>query len=455
MIPLKRFFTVVLILLFYSGHAWGDEFRLVPSIGAKEEFNSNILMVTGAQGINRDFVSIFSPGIEMVDRSDRLDTDLSAQLDRVDYSHYRELSATNQAYNGKFLYRATPLLNISAGAGYSINSNPSLDYGSTSAIQPGTIVTFSTTSNPPGPSPSDPGSSETGQTGTNQNNNGQASQSIPASIVPPPVVSLPVKRFTSSLFTDYQLSEKTSVVTSYSFATDIYEQPTYRDMSHDVNAGLVYDLGKYLSALKGRVNVDYNAFYLSDSRTFSTSCTVGISRDFDEVWSVSIDGGISRTWTEVFAIVYSQNTPTSLIAVQERQNNADWGSVAKVSLNYRGERLQGNLAYVRDISLAPGLNGVAEQNFYLITTQYRLTYEFSALLTTSYTTYKSNPSTFSGQIIDQRTFDGNAGIRYQFSPDTAVDVSYEYTLIRYPASDANAPRQLVFIGVRTQFPFLE
>ena len=131
MILLKRFFffTVVLILLLCPWHAWGDDSHLIPFIGGKEQYNSNILFVTEPQGPKKDFVSIVSPGIEMVDRTDRLDTDLSAQLDRLDYSRYRDLSATNQAYNGKFAYHVTPLFNISGGAGYSINSNPTLDYG--------------------------------------------------------------------------------------------------------------------------------------------------------------------------------------------------------------------------------------------------------------------------------------------------------------------------------------
>jgi predicted porin len=439
MIPPGRFLTVVLILLLCPWHAWADEFRIVPFIGAKEEYNGNILMVTEAQGVNKDFISILSPGIDLVDRSDRFDTDLSAQLDRLDYSHYRELSATNQAYNGSFLYRATPLLNIAAGAGYSINSNPSLDYGSASAIQAGTVIPMAS-SNPTSP----------GQTST-----GQANQGISVASAPVPVVSLPMKRFIASLSSDYQFSERTSVVASYNFYNDIYEEPTYRDMAQSVSAGLVYDLGKYLSSLKGRIDVGYSAYYVPDSRTYSATCTVGISRDFDEVWSASVDAGVSRTWTEFLGIGYVQNTPTTLMAVQEQQYNSDWGQVAKVSLNYRGEQLQGNLAYIKNISLAPGLDGAAEQNSYSLTSRYRLTYEFSALVTTSYNTYKSDLLNYSAQVINQQTFDANAGIQYQFSKDTALDISYEYTLIRYPAADANAYRQLVFIGVRTQFPLFE
>lgn len=456
MIFVKRFCIVVLVLLFCPWQSWGDESRLVPFIGAKEEYNGNILMVTEAQGVNKDFVSILSPGVEMVDRTDRLDTDLSAQLDRVDYSHYRGLSATNQSYSGKFAYRATPLLTFSAGAGYTINANPTLDIGTGRGIPFGTTIstqtgtaTSPTHSNPPAPDPS-------GTTGTSSSSaDSHALQGNTTSIAGLPVVSLPLKRFTTSLSANYQLTEKTSAITSYNFVSDHYEKPSYRDTSHDVNTGLVYDLGSYLPLVKGRLNVDFSSYYLPDSRTYSTACIMGLSRDIDEAWSASVDVGIRRTWSEIFVSEWVPNTPDTQQWTRVRHDNHSWGWVASASLNYQGERIQENLAYVRDLSLASGLNGAAERNAFTLTTQYRLTYEFSGLFAASYSQYKSDSSNYSANVIDQRTYDGSAGFRYEFSRDTAVDVSYDYTLVRYPISDANAYRQLVFINLRTQFPFLE
>jgi hypothetical protein len=448
MTPLKPFLAVVLILLLCPWPAWGDEFRLAPFIGVKEEYNSNVLLVTEAQGPKRDLVSIVSPGIEMVDRTERFGLDLWAQVDRLEYYDNRDLDATNQAYSAKFADHATPRLNISAGAGYSIDSNPTLNTGPAApGPQPGAYVPLP----PPGPpGPPDP----PGTGGSAASNAGQGNQAIAdwqKSLLP--VVSVPVKRYTASFSADYQLTEKTLATTSYNYVSDYYDNPSYHDMAHDVSAGLVYDFGKYLSAVMGRLNVGYGSFYLPDSRNDNATCTVGISRDFNEFWSVLVDAGLRHTWSEIFVLAVD---PTTRREVRVRQDTVGWGWVADVSLNYRGERTQGALAYVRDLSLAPGLNGAAERNALTLTTQYRLTYEVSALLTTSYNMYKSDPSTYSAQVIDQRTVDVNTGIRYEVSKDTSVDVSYDYTVIRYPAaSDAHAYRQFVFVGVRTQFPFLE
>ncbi len=446
MILLKRFFTVVIMLLLCPLHTWGDDSRLVPFIGVKEQYNSNILFVTEKQGPQKDFVSIISPGIEMVDRTSRLDTDLLVQLDRLDYSRDSELSATNQAYNGKLAYRATPLLNIVAGAGYSINSNPTLDPGEQGpALKYGTTVIVTTPSNPLNP----PASNPPAAVPSNSPN------PPPVSVVPVPVVSLPVKHFTASLSADCGLTEKASGMISYNYATDDYKKPAYRDASHAVNAGLVYDLGAYFPLVKARLNAGYNFFDLPDSRTNSITYTVGFSRNFDEVWSISLDGGIRRTWSTVYISQWVQITPDTQQWTRTRYDNHNWGEVASVSLNYRGERSQETLAYVRDLSLASGLNGAAERNAVTFTTQYRLTYEFSAFLTASYGRYKSDSSTYSAQVIDQRTGDVNVGMRYEFSTNASVDVSYDYAMVSYPVADANGRRQIFFISLRAQFPFLE
>jgi hypothetical protein len=392
----------------------------------------------------------------MVDRTERFDADLSAQLDRLDYSDHRDLSATNPACSGKFTYRATPLLSFSSSAAYSKNSNPTLYSGNPGqSIQPGTIIQLGGDQTTSSNNPPDTGQTDSGQTNTGQSDKGQTGQVVSASSTPLPVVALSVKRLTASLSADYRLTEKTSVIGTYNYANDYYEDPAYHDTSHDVNAGIVYDFGTYLPTVKGRLNVGYASFYLPDSRTFSTSCTIGMSRDFDELWSMDIDGGIRRTWSEIFTIGYVQDTSTTLQAVQVREDSSGRGWVVSVALNYRGERTQESLAFVRDLTLAYGLNGVAERNGLTLSTKYRMTHEFSALFSTSYAVLKSDPSLNSGQAIDQRTFDINAGIRYEFSKDTAVDISYDYTRVGYPGYDANAYRQFVYVSLRSQFPFWE
>ncbi|HTR44742.1 MAG TPA: hypothetical protein VMH06_03450, partial [Thermodesulfovibrionales bacterium] len=229
--------------------------------------------------------------------------------------------------------------------------------------------------------------------------------------------------------------------------------------SHDLNAGIEYDLGEYVPAMKGRANIGYGHYSFTDSRTQKITGTVGLSRKIDEVWSVSVDGGVIRARSTV-----SVSQPVPIVVGQEivgyylvpgQESNAGWGWVGKASLDYSGESMNGSLGYTRDLRPASGYNGAAESNALTLSAQYRLTYELSVLLTSGYYTLKSDPSQFSSQIINQKTFIVSPAVRYEFSRDVALESSYEYIKIDYPASNTSASRQVIAVRLSVQHPFFE
>jgi hypothetical protein len=401
----RRYFFLVIVLLSFPSLVWGNEFRLVPSISVKEEYNDNIFFA--ANDIKRDFVTTISPGLEMVNNTDRLDTYLMARLARFDYADNRELSATDQLYNGKFRYHATPLFNISAEAGYVRDSQPGRD------IQTSGII----------------------------------------------LSTVPRNRYNASLSADFQFSEKTALGVSYTFGRDDYGSMRYvDDVSHDVNAGLVYDLGQYFQRVKGRANLGYSDYVFSDSRIDSVMGTVGFSRDFSETGSILIDGGIRHTWSEISTYqLWPVFLPTFFYyeRVKVKQNNDDWGWVGNVSLNYKGELGNGSLTYNRDITSASGLNGAVERNALMLSAQYRMTSEFSILFSAGYYTNKSDAGQFSTQVIDQRTIRVNPGVRYEFSKNIALESSYDYTAVDYLDSNTSANRNLLSIRLYLQYPIWE
>ena len=384
-----RLLIIVILVLYCPLFVLADEFRLVPSIAVKEEYNSNILLST--YDVKSDFLTTISPGIEMVDRTDRLDTDLLVRLDRLEYADNRDFSSTNQTYNGKLRYLITPLFSVSAEAGYVRNSNPTLNIETTGIA----------------------------------------------------MAAIPWDHFTSSLSTDYKITEKTVAAVSYTYGRDYFERTGYvDDISHDVNVGFVHDLGQYLPAVKGRINGDYSYYYFANTRIDSVSGTVGFTCQLNEFWNVLVDGGVRHTWSD-FSLA------------QFQLENSGWGWVGKVSLNYNGEYGNGVLSYLRDLTPAYGLGGAAEQNALTLSTQYRVTHELSILLSAGYYTLKSDPTEFSPQVINQRTFHINPGVRYEFSKDVNVEASYEYTMVDYPAVNTEANRNLFTIRLYIQHPFLE
>src|SRR5208283_4686180 len=183
------FLIVFLAVFFCAALARADEFRLVPSVVVEEDYNSNFEFVT--KGGKSDFITSLIPGVEMVDNTGRLATDLVLNAARLEYADNSALDATNYMFNGSVQYGVTPLFTISGSAGYSRNSNPNLSIAPTGFVS----------------------------------------------------VAVPVDRLSSSLSADYKLTERTEVVASYSYGADYYNNPAYLDdISQNVKAGLVYDL---------------------------------------------------------------------------------------------------------------------------------------------------------------------------------------------------------------------
>jgi|SRR5208283_130270 len=388
-----------LLVLLFPAFAWGDDFSLTPSLSVQEAYNSNILL--SATDIRKDFITTLSPVVEMVDRTGRLDTDLLLHLDRLEYAENQGLSGTNQLYNGTLKYLVSPLLSVSGGAGYSRNANPTL-LGIGAA---GFITT-----------------------------------------------AVPWSHITYSGSAEYQFNEKTLGTLSYSNGRDYYENPNYlSDRTRNAGAGLVYDLGKYFPSVKGRMNVGYSYYAYPNTRINSAMCTVGLSKDFDEVWSFQVDGGINNTWSAVSIPVQIINFGLIMVPV----NKEGLGWVGDASLNYKGELGSGSLTFSRSLSPAYGLNGAAEQDALTLATQYQFSYELSALFSTSYNTLTSLGSEFSSQSISQQYFRINPGVRYEFSKNMALDASYEYDMVDNSAGNTKADRQLFSVRFYIQQPLFK
>jgi len=72
MIYYRRCILIAVVLLSCPSLVWGNEFRLVPSISIKEEYNDNIFFLT--DDIRNDFITTISPSLEMVNNTEKLET---------------------------------------------------------------------------------------------------------------------------------------------------------------------------------------------------------------------------------------------------------------------------------------------------------------------------------------------------------------------------------------------
>jgi len=403
----KSCFIFILFILLSPSLLWGNEFRLIPSVSLKEEYNDNVLLSTDT--VKTDYITTLSGGIELVNRTDRFHTDLLLRLDQLEYAKNNEFSATDQLYKGKFRYLATPRLNISTEAGFMRKSNPNLDIETTGIVlQP-----------------------------------------------------KPWNQIFSSLNADYQLNENTAGMLSYAYNRGYYENTNSgEDTSHEVNAGLIYDFGKYLPAVKGRMNMGYLYDHGPDFRIDNITGTIGFSNEFNEMWSILIDSGIRRTWSEsqmtqqVF-VPGDLDIPPHFQSVQRTVDNDDWGWVGTASLQYAGERSNGIITYSRDIKPTQGLNGAAERNALTLSARHQFTHGLTVFFSAGYSQYKSDRSEFSAETIDQETFRVKPRICYEFSKNISSEAYYSYNMVEYPESNTSAEAHIVAIALRVQHPLFE
>ena len=81
---------VLLPVLLLLTDALADEFKLTPSIAARQEYNDNIFFDTSRP--KDSFITRVTPGLELIDRTERLDLRLTGSL--TPYVYWTDSSLT-------------------------------------------------------------------------------------------------------------------------------------------------------------------------------------------------------------------------------------------------------------------------------------------------------------------------------------------------------------------------
>jgi len=378
-----------------------DEFRVVPSFTAKEEYNSNIYLVT--TDIKKDFITTLSPAVKLVEKTERLDAELFAKIDHREYIDNRDLGATDQFYKGRARFSPTQSLGISADASYMSDTRPDRDIA-----EAGLLLT-----------------------------------------------TLRRNHYNASLSADQRLTEKTIGVLSYAYTHDSYEKKYSTFVNHNVSGGLEYDLGKYFAAAKGLFNVSYDHYDFQVSLMDSVTGTFGLTKNIDELWTFSINGGPRYTRSRFSKAEIIVVAPYDFQIVSREQTTEGWSWTGKLALNYNGQSFSGGVSYIRDLMPASGYAGATERNYLRLNGSYKMTYELSANLDAGYSTNKSDNTQYSVQKIDYQLYYIAPRLRYEFTRDVAIDLSYNFTILDNRLSDIRADRHLVFLQFYIQHAFFE
>jgi hypothetical protein len=381
------------------GSASGNEIKVTSFAFLKQEFNDNIFLDSADK--KRDFITTLSPGLELSDRSERLDAALTLRINGILYVRNDELNAIDQEYRGRLGYLLTPRTRVSATAAYVRDSRPDRDVETT----------------------------------------GLALSDVKR------------HRQSYSLAAERTLSEKTVLAVNYGYEQDDYNDDEYTDLRwHSAGLSLIHDLDALVRNTRGSINFGFAHYDFTGSNVDNFSCTLGMDKSFTELWSIQASAGARYTVSDyqtLEQVIY----PPYIFWVPAEQTSREWGWVGQLALTYRGETTNGSLSFSSDVKPSSGQSsGTTIRTGLLAEVRKRFTYELSGALAVSYYHNKSTEGAFAGQRIDEDIILATPSIRYEFSRDMFIEASYRYTKLFDNHDSTEADRNIVFVRFSLQHP---
>jgi len=348
-----------------------DEFKLIPSISVREEYNDNIFF-DDDQEID-DWITTISPGLELIDHTERFDLTLSARGHGIKYGQNDELNDFDQQYSGNIGYKVTPRLRMSAGAGYTVDNRRDRDIETTGLV-------LSTEER---------------------------------------------KRYNGSLSGEYILTEKTAASLSYAYNRSDFDDPEEVDYKyHSSNLGFTHDISEFFPRTVARMNFGYYYYDSSDTAIDIYSGTVGFSWAMTEVFNLLVDLGTRYTSSEF--MVAQRHPFIPFIIITREETDHTWGGVGHVALSYQGEVTTASLSASKDVRPAGGQNGTTDRTSFLFKISRRFAEKFSAHLSGEYFLNKADAGELSRTDIDEQTISIRPGLSCEIIDNLVLTASYTF-----------------------------
>lgn len=396
---------MALLLSGFCGSVLGDEIKFTPFASLKQEYNDNIFL--DYRDTKSDFITTFSPGLEITDRNERLDAALSLRFNGILYAKNDNLSAIDQDYRGRFGYLLTTRTRLSATAAYTLDSQPDRDIETTGLV----------------------------------------------------LAAIKRHRQSYSFAAEYSLTEKTTLAVNYGYEQDDYNSTQYTNLKwHNAGLSLIHDMDALLRNTKGSLNLGYSRYDFTGSGVDNYSVTLGIEKALTELWGFQAYAGarytVSEYQTQQF-LGWRGIYPFYIEPVwtQVKQTSREWGWVGQCAVTYKGETTNGSLSFSSDVKPSSGQNsGTTIRTGVTAEVRKQFTYELSGAMAVGYYHNKSNQGAFSGQRINEDTILATPSIRYEFNKDMYLEASYRYTKLYDNIYSTDADRNMVFVRFYIQQP---
>ena len=399
-------FSLILLIIFSASPMLGlapdmaaaDYFNLVPYVELRGEFNDNIFF--SVEDRVDDFITTISPGLDIVEKTERLDASFTGRLDGIIYADNNELNAVDQHFLGHLGYQFTERLGMLADARYIKDSRPDRDIAETGLVQ----------------------SAE------------------------------PRTRRNFMLGSDYLTSENTSNSLTYQYEASDYEDREFSDSKiHALNFRHTWNARRFFKETVGRLNLGYVRADFETSEVSSFSGTIGASWNYTELLSVLFDLGVRYAETDfiVLEIVPPNQVVTRL------ETTRQFSGVGSATLVFKGEYTNGNIKLLHDIREARGRGGTTVRTEATGWMRRRFSEKFSITFSAGYYKNKSDQGTVALVDLNEQTFRIRPGLRYDFSDDIFLEAFYKLTYVKDNIDNTSATQNMVFGQIHWQWPIFE
>jgi hypothetical protein len=381
-----------------------DMFDLRPYLAVRGEYNDNIFF--SSEDEVDDFIFTIKPGLEIIERTERLDAKLNAQVAPFYYADNSDLDDVDQDYIGRIGYQFTPKFIGRADAFFIVDNRPDRDILTTGLVQ-----------------------------GADQR-----------------------KRYHVGGGANYLLSEKAALDLSYDYNQDDWDRDVFdrEDLTTNVaNLGLSYNLGGWLEASTGRLNFGYSNYDYDSSETDSFYGGVSFQRMLSEIFILDVNLGARYVDSEFDVTRLELVPPGFLVTVIEQESNSGWGGVGSAILEYRGEITRSSILGSHDLAASSGRQGLTQLTRIICSVNHRLLEDLRLGLTAGFYRNKADEGDFSAREIEEYTFRLRPSIRWEFYESFTLEGAYTYTYLKNDVADTDTTRNDIYIQLAYGLPLFD
>ena len=396
--------ALLVLLLSISGFsALADEFQIIPSIAVRQEHNSNIFYTY--DDVEDDQITTVIPGLELRERTERLDLNLKGRIAPFFYWDNDDLNDIDQDYRGRIGYQLTERFDVKADGAFGVDHRPDRDVATTGLVQ-------------------------------------SADRR---------------DRYHFGLGGGYNLTETTATSLSYAYDRDNWDSDSDREdfTGHSINLGFAHHLGRWLETSTGRLNFGYDDYHYESSDIKSFSGTVGIQSQLSEIFKLQVDVGARYVDSDFDTIQFEFVPPNLLVPQVVGETNSGWGGIGIASLKYLGERTNSGLTISHDLRPGGGQQGPSVLTRVIFDVNYLLLEKLSLGLSSSFFRNKADADDLSAFEIDEYTYNVRPRFRWEFYKSFTLEGAYAYSYVDNRVINDHKDQHRVYLQIAYGYPLFE